>query len=234
MSRNAAGFTLIELLVVIAIIAILAAVLFPVLIIAREAGRATTCSNNMGELARAALLYSDEHDGRLPPYDWYACAPSTQANRRMWYDGTYLYVKTKKTLVCPSLKFNAATPSPTGPPAYNRIAGIGVSWPHVFWDSGAGINNPKPPGLLLSSVQRATKVMMLTDTYYTDPVLGKVGFRCAIAPAATRAGPATMRSTTTSPTATTGRPTWPFSTATPSPSCARRSLCRSAQSRGPL
>jgi len=83
MSRNAAGFTLIELLVVIAIIAILAAVLFPVLIIAREAGRATSCASNMGELARAALMYSDAHDGRLPPYDYFVGAG--QANRRMWY-----------------------------------------------------------------------------------------------------------------------------------------------------
>ena len=183
MSRNAAGFTLIELLVVIAIIAILAAVLFPVLIIAREAGRATSCASNMGELARAALMYSDAHDGRLPPYDYFVGAG--QANRRMWYYCIYPYLKTNKTLVCPSLKFNADAETPTAgkPPPYNRIAGIGVSWPHVFWDSGAGMNNPNPPGLILSSVRRATKVMMLTDSYYFDTALGcNVGFPLCYCP----------------------------------------------------
>ena len=40
------GFTLIELLVVIAIIAILAAILFPVFIAAKESGRVTRCLAN--------------------------------------------------------------------------------------------------------------------------------------------------------------------------------------------
>ncbi len=51
--RIATGFTLIELLVVIAIIAILAALLFPRLLAAREKGRQTACMNNQRQLAMA-------------------------------------------------------------------------------------------------------------------------------------------------------------------------------------
>ena len=54
------GFTLIELLVVIAIIAILAALLFPVFIAAKEKGRQANCLNNMGQLARAFRMYIDD------------------------------------------------------------------------------------------------------------------------------------------------------------------------------
>ena len=183
MSRMRVGFTLIELLVVIAIIAILAAILFPVFFQAREAARQTSCASNISELARAALLYADANNGRLPPYDYFVGAG--QANRRMWYDCIYPFLKTRRILLCPSLKFNAAaeTPSPSGPPAYNRIAGIGVAWPHVFWDSGAGVNNPNPPGLPLSSVRRSTKVMMLAETYFFDATKKEnVGFPVCYCP----------------------------------------------------
>jgi len=182
------GFTLIELLVVIAIIAILASILFPVLLLAREAGRRTSCASNMSELARAALLYADDHNDRLPPYDWFlAGVPSGpgQPNRRMWYDGVYPYLKTKKTLACPSLRFNADAEAPAAgqPPPYNRITGIGVPWPHVFWDGGAGMLNQKPPGLILGNVKRPTKVMMLTDTYKYDATISRdVGFPVCYCP----------------------------------------------------
>ena len=71
------GFTLIELLVVIAIIAILMAMLMPVLHRAREQGRRASCLNNLYQLQLAWIMYADENDDRIvngamgygPPYN---------------------------------------------------------------------------------------------------------------------------------------------------------------------
>jgi prepilin-type N-terminal cleavage/methylation domain-containing protein/prepilin-type processing-associated H-X9-DG protein len=56
------AFTLIELLVVIGIIAILAAILFPVLAEAREQARSASCQSNLKQLNMAAMMYIQDYD----------------------------------------------------------------------------------------------------------------------------------------------------------------------------
>lgn len=69
------GFTLVEMLVVIGIIAVLAAILFPVIVSATHAARKAKCISNLRQLTQAQRMYSDDYDRTLVParagvYTW--------------------------------------------------------------------------------------------------------------------------------------------------------------------
>ncbi|MBM3475025.1 MAG: DUF1559 domain-containing protein [Armatimonadetes bacterium] len=66
MAARRRGFTLIEVLVVIAIIAILAGILFPVLLRAKESARRTKCASNLRQLGLALQMYAGDYDGLIP------------------------------------------------------------------------------------------------------------------------------------------------------------------------
>jgi prepilin-type N-terminal cleavage/methylation domain-containing protein/prepilin-type processing-associated H-X9-DG protein len=60
------AFTLVELLVVLAIIALLAALLLPVLGRAKESARATACLSNLHQVGIALQIYVSENNNKLP------------------------------------------------------------------------------------------------------------------------------------------------------------------------
>ena len=70
------AFTLIELLVVIAIIAILAAILLPVLSKATERGNRISCVNNLHEQGIAFSIYAGENNNKYPDLRYPPFAPA--------------------------------------------------------------------------------------------------------------------------------------------------------------
>lgn len=94
--RLARGFTLVELLAVIAIIALLSAILFPVMATVRKNAREGSCMSNMHTLIQGMKMYKD--DWRVYPDALYAISyGGGPAGARLYPD----YVKDEKTFNCP-------------------------------------------------------------------------------------------------------------------------------------
>jgi prepilin-type N-terminal cleavage/methylation domain-containing protein/prepilin-type processing-associated H-X9-DG protein len=64
--KTARAFTLVELLLVMAIIAILAALLLPVLGRTKESARATACLSNLHQVGIALQIYVSDNNNKMP------------------------------------------------------------------------------------------------------------------------------------------------------------------------
>jgi len=119
--RNTQAFTLLELLIVIAAIAILAAMLLPVLTRSKGAAQNSECISNLRQLELAADLYWDDNDGNsfsyvLAPTNygaiyWFGWIGPGQEGQRPFdlsYGAMYPYLNTSDVRLCPALGYALA------------------------------------------------------------------------------------------------------------------------------
>jgi prepilin-type N-terminal cleavage/methylation domain-containing protein/prepilin-type processing-associated H-X9-DG protein len=177
------GFTLIELLVVIAIVAILAAILFPILVAAQRNAEKARCINNEKQILIAIIQYAQDHNGHVPlgyepsspvSYNWANANFGLSWHERLHKTG---YVKSMSIFLCSAVPEVLAQDStyyvyseyPTTYAMNWRLCsggGVGATATVYPYSSGSTLKSAGLFAVTVSpeSVHAPTKVVMICES----------------------------------------------------------------------
>lgn len=102
MTRRSRAFTLAELLTVLAIIAVLAGLLFPVLISAKGEAKRAQCLSNMKQASAATMLYLMDYDDTFMPVNHRPGMPPNARFDRTWVQLILPYAGSFSIFSCPA------------------------------------------------------------------------------------------------------------------------------------
>lgn len=130
-ARKLSAFTLVELLVVIAIIAILAAILIPILQSSIETSQSAKCMQGQRQLYTTLLTYASDNNGDLPPRALGSTPWLTYMRQAL-----NLTSKDGKAMDCPANKRDPYSTNFSPKQGYNSLVGAsGVSTKLLQWSS---------------------------------------------------------------------------------------------------
>jgi prepilin-type N-terminal cleavage/methylation domain-containing protein/prepilin-type processing-associated H-X9-DG protein len=192
-SFEASAFTLVELVVVIAIISVLAALLLPVLSIAKSSAHESTCRNNLRQMGLGLKMYVDENNNRYPPYAG-SPGPSYGDETNVWWGGSVYWSSklfpyspvnwTKAGYHCPG--YHGLTRGPAainagsrlGSYAYNA-AGSVVNYAYTNPILGLGVSASKQRTTTERQVRVPSEMFAIGESRYasarTNPTPGGAG-----------------------------------------------------------
>ena len=170
-----AAFTLIELLVVIAVIAILAALLLPVLGRSQLSAQRAKCMSNLRQLGVAAELYWDDSGGNCFSYVpaptnygaiyWFGWIGPGQEGQRAFdlsYGALYPHLGVSDVRLCPSLGYALAQ-------FKLKADGVAFSYGYNFYLS---MPTGKPP-FNVSKLQQAAQTALFADAAQVNDFQGR-------------------------------------------------------------
>jgi prepilin-type N-terminal cleavage/methylation domain-containing protein/prepilin-type processing-associated H-X9-DG protein len=160
------GFTLVELLVVVAIIAILAALLFPVLAQARAAARKSSCTSNLKQLAMAFTQYFQDYDETFPA-NGVSHVMGVQDIELLWIRQIQPYVKNYGVLHCPADNVrNAQRTFSDGLREEHDRPGLPSLSYGANWDMMSAAKDGRPEARL-ATIQFSSQMLLVADC--TEP-----------------------------------------------------------------